>query len=96
MTTYTKCQSIFNVLKDYFIEKAIPSSKILLSVIDGAAAMFGYYLGFLDHLKENLLQIVIKAVNPIRSIALNTRFIPQLCEENYGNFHEFLNHTEVN
>lgn len=41
------------------------------------------------------LQLVINAVNRIRSNALNTRLFSQLCEENDEIFHRLLLHTEV-
>ena len=53
LTTDTKGESIFNVLKDYFIEKAIPLSNIIAAA-DGAPAMFGRYRGFISHLKQNV------------------------------------------
>lgn len=111
LTTDTKGESIFHVLKDYFIEKA-----------DGAPAMVGRYRGFISYLKQNVpgvlaihcvihrqhlvaknlsvrlhesLQLVIDAVNRIRSKALNTRLFAQLCEENDEHFHQLLVHTEV-
>ncbi|CAH1988051.1 unnamed protein product [Acanthoscelides obtectus] len=39
LITDTKGVSIFHVLKDYFIEKAIPSSNIISVATDGAPAM---------------------------------------------------------
>ncbi|KAF2897702.1 hypothetical protein ILUMI_08477 [Ignelater luminosus] len=53
-TTDTKSKSIFNVLKDYFMEKAIPLSNIISVATDGAPAMFGRYRGFISHLKQNV------------------------------------------
>ncbi|CAH2002910.1 unnamed protein product [Acanthoscelides obtectus] len=40
LITDTKGESIFHVLKDYFIEKAIPLSNIISVASDGAPAMF--------------------------------------------------------
>ena len=118
----TKGESIFNVLKDFFIEKAIPLSNILSVATDGAPAMVGRYRGFVTLVKQNVpgvlaihcvihrqhlvaknlssrlhesLQLVIKAVNRIRSNALNTRLFAHLCEENDELFHQLLLHTEV-
>ena len=58
LTTDTKGESIFNVLKDYFIEKAIPLSNTIAAAAaaeaDGAPAMFGRYRGFISHLKQNV------------------------------------------
>ncbi|KAJ8933142.1 hypothetical protein NQ318_006343 [Aromia moschata] len=81
LTTDTKGESIFNVFKDYFMEKAIPLSNIISVASDGAPAMVGRY-----HCM-NLFKNVINAVNRIRSNALNTRLFAQLCEENDENFH---------
>jgi len=52
LTTDTKGESIFNVLKDYFTEKAIPLTNIISAATDGAPAMVGRYRGFLSHLKQ--------------------------------------------
>ncbi|CAH2000968.1 unnamed protein product [Acanthoscelides obtectus] len=41
LITDTKGESIFHVLKDYFIEKAIPLSNIISVATDGAPAMVG-------------------------------------------------------
>ena len=41
------------------------------------------------------LQFVIKAVNRIRSNALNTRLFAHPCEENDELFHQLLLHSEV-
>ena len=122
LTADTKGESIFNVLKDYFMEKAIPLSNIISVATEGVPAMVGRYRGFISHLKQNVpgvlaihcvihrqhlvaknlyirlhesLQLVINAVNRIRSNALNTRLFAQLCEENDENFHQLLLHTEV-
>ncbi|KAF2886154.1 hypothetical protein ILUMI_20019 [Ignelater luminosus] len=46
LTTDTKGESIFNALKNYFMEKAIPLSNIISVATDGAPAMFGRYRGF--------------------------------------------------
>ncbi|CAH1964600.1 unnamed protein product [Acanthoscelides obtectus] len=58
LVTDTKGESIFHVLKDYFIEKAIPLSNIISVATDGAPAMT--ILEFLDTkdkiLKENLMK----------------------------------------
>ncbi|CAH1973659.1 unnamed protein product [Acanthoscelides obtectus] len=122
LITDTKGESIFHVLKDYFIEKAIPLSNIISVATDGAPAMVGRYRGFISYLKQNVsgvlaihcvihrqhlvaknlsvrlhesLHLVIDAVNRIRSNALNTRLLAQLCEENDEHFHQLLLHTEV-
>lgn len=47
-----------------------------------------------DRLHQSL-QFVIKAVNKIRSNALNTRLFAQLCDENDEDFQRLLLHTEV-
>lgn len=52
LTTYTKGESIFNVLKDYFTEKAIPFTNIISAATDVASAMVGRYRGFLSQLKQ--------------------------------------------
>ncbi|CAH2006708.1 unnamed protein product [Acanthoscelides obtectus] len=52
--TDTKGESIFHVLKDYFIEKAIPLSNIISVATDGAPAMVGRYRGFISYLKQNV------------------------------------------
>ncbi|CAH1975392.1 unnamed protein product [Acanthoscelides obtectus] len=54
LITDTKGESIFHVLKDYFIEKAIPSSNIISVATDGAPAMGGRYPGFISYLKQNV------------------------------------------
>ena len=41
--TDTKGESIFHVLKDFFIEKAISLSNIISVATDGAPAMVGRY-----------------------------------------------------
>ena len=118
----TKGESIFTVLKDFFIEKAIPLSNIISVATDGAPAMVGRYRGFVNLVKQNVpgvfaihcvihrqhlvaknlsgrlhesLQFVIKAVNRIRSNALNTRLFAHLCQENDEHFYQLLLHTEV-
>ncbi|CAH1979558.1 unnamed protein product [Acanthoscelides obtectus] len=122
LITDTKGESIFHVLKDYFIEKAIPLSNIISVATDGAPAMVGRYRGYISYLKQNVsgvlaihcvihrqhlvaknlsvrlhesLNLVIDAVNRIRSNALNTRLFAQLCEENDEHFNQLLLHTEV-
>ncbi|KAE9521889.1 hypothetical protein AGLY_017696 [Aphis glycines] len=52
LTTDTKGESIFNVLKDYFSEKAIPLTNIISASTDGAPATVRQYRGFLSHLKQ--------------------------------------------
>lgn len=47
-----------------------------------------------SHLHESL-QLVITAVNKIKSSALNSRIFKQLCEENNEEFTRLLLHTEV-
>lgn len=54
LTTDTKGKSIFHVLKDYFMDKAIPLSNIISVATDGAPAMVGCYRGFISFLKENV------------------------------------------
>ncbi|CAH1971105.1 unnamed protein product [Acanthoscelides obtectus] len=54
LITDTKGELIFHVLKDYFIEKAIPLSNIISVATDGAPAMVGRYRGFISYLKQNL------------------------------------------
>nr|XP_047123766.1 protein ZBED8-like [Hydra vulgaris] len=54
LTTDTKGESIFNVLKDYFIVKAIPLSNIKSVATDGAPAMVERYCGFISYLKQNV------------------------------------------
>jgi hypothetical protein len=58
LTTDTKGESIFNVLRDYFMEKAIPLSNIMPAAADGAPAMFGRYRGFISHLKQNVPGVI--------------------------------------
>ncbi|CAH1989882.1 unnamed protein product [Acanthoscelides obtectus] len=54
LITDTKGESIFHVLKDYFIEKAIPLSNLISVATDGAPAMVGRYRGFISYLKQNV------------------------------------------
>ncbi|KAJ7324300.1 hypothetical protein JRQ81_017320, partial [Phrynocephalus forsythii] len=54
LPTDTKGESIYNVLKDYFVEKAILLSNIISAAADGAPAMFGRYCGFISHLKQHV------------------------------------------
>ncbi|GFU99908.1 SCAN domain-containing protein 3 [Trichonephila clavipes] len=54
LTTDTKGESIFNVLKEYLIENSIPLSNIISVATDGASAMVGRYRGFIGHLKQNV------------------------------------------
>ncbi|CAH2014528.1 unnamed protein product, partial [Acanthoscelides obtectus] len=54
LITDTKGESIFHVLKDYFIEKAIPLSNIISVATDGAPAMVGRYRGFKSYLKQSV------------------------------------------
>ncbi|CAH2005853.1 unnamed protein product, partial [Acanthoscelides obtectus] len=54
LITDTKGESIFHVLKDYFIEKAIPLSNIISLPTDGVPAMVGRYRGFISYLKQNV------------------------------------------
>ncbi|CAH1969146.1 unnamed protein product [Acanthoscelides obtectus] len=54
LITDTKGELIFHVLKDYFIEKAIPLSNIISVATDGAPAMVGRYRGFISYLKQNV------------------------------------------
>jgi len=55
LTKDTKGEYIFNILKDYFIEKAIPLTNIILA--DGAPAMFGCICNFISHLKQNVPEL---------------------------------------
>ncbi|GFT31228.1 protein ZBED8 [Trichonephila clavipes] len=50
LTTDTKGESIFNVLKEYFIENSIPLSNIIPVATDGAPVMAGRFRGFIGHL----------------------------------------------
>ncbi|CAH2006913.1 unnamed protein product [Acanthoscelides obtectus] len=52
LITDTKGKSKFHVLKDYFIEKAIPLSNIISVATDGAPAMVGRYRGFISYSKQ--------------------------------------------
>ncbi|GFT49155.1 SCAN domain-containing protein 3 [Trichonephila clavipes] len=54
LTTDTKSESIFNVLKEYFIENSIPLSNIIPVATDGAPVMAGRFRGFIGHLKQNV------------------------------------------
>ncbi|CAH1980769.1 unnamed protein product [Acanthoscelides obtectus] len=54
LITDTKGESIFHVLKDYFIEKAIPLSNIISVATDGAPAMIARYREFISYLKQNV------------------------------------------
>ncbi|CAH1965963.1 unnamed protein product [Acanthoscelides obtectus] len=54
LITDTKGESIFHVLNDYFIEKAIPLSNIISLATDGAPAIVGRYRGFISYLKQNV------------------------------------------
>ncbi|KAK4876588.1 hypothetical protein RN001_009094, partial [Aquatica leii] len=60
LTTDTKGESIFHVLKDYYIQKAIPLSNIISVATDGAPAMVGRYRGFISYLKQNLSGVLAK------------------------------------
>jgi len=55
LTTDTKGESIFNVLKDYFMEKSNPLTNIISAATYGASAMIGRYRGFISHIKQHLL-----------------------------------------
>ncbi|GFV78512.1 SCAN domain-containing protein 3 [Trichonephila clavipes] len=55
LPTNTKGESIFNVLKEYFVENSIPLSNIISVATDGALAMVGRYHGFIGNLKQNVL-----------------------------------------
>ncbi|CAH1970114.1 unnamed protein product [Acanthoscelides obtectus] len=65
LITDTKGESIFHVLKDYFIEKAIPLSNISVAT-DGAPAMVGHF----ESRFEDILTMVIPPwiVNPYGDI----------------------------
>ncbi|GFX68024.1 protein ZBED8 [Trichonephila clavipes] len=54
LTTDTKGESIFKVLKEYFIENSIPLSNIISVATDGAPAIVGRYRGFIGHVKQNV------------------------------------------
>ncbi|CAH1991093.1 unnamed protein product, partial [Acanthoscelides obtectus] len=56
LITDTKGESIFHVLKDYFIEKAIPLSNIIS--VATAPAMVGRYRGFISYLKQNVSAVL--------------------------------------
>ena len=51
LDTDTKGESIFHVVKTYFMEKNIPLSNITACATDGAASMVGRYRGFIAYLK---------------------------------------------
>ncbi|CAH1981926.1 unnamed protein product [Acanthoscelides obtectus] len=53
-------ESIFHVLKNYFIEKAIPLSNIISVATDGAPAMVGRYRGFISNLTQNVSGVLAK------------------------------------
>lgn len=54
LITDTRGESMFNVLKNYFIEKAIPLINKTSAAKDGAPSMVGCYRGFISRLKENV------------------------------------------
>ena len=54
LATDTKSESIFHILKDYFMDKVIPLSNIISVATDGAPAMVGRYRGIISFLKENV------------------------------------------
>ncbi|GFX19714.1 protein ZBED8 [Trichonephila clavipes] len=54
LTTDTKGESIFNVLKVYFMENSIPLSNIISVATDRAPAMIRRYRGFIGHLKQDV------------------------------------------
>ncbi|GFW02256.1 SCAN domain-containing protein 3 [Trichonephila clavipes] len=54
LATDTKGESLFNVLKEYFIENSIPLSNTISVATDGAPAMAGRCRGFIGHLKQNV------------------------------------------
>ncbi|GFW99864.1 SCAN domain-containing protein 3 [Trichonephila clavipes] len=58
LTTDTKGESTFNVLKEYFIENSIPLLNIISVATDGAPAMVGRYRGFTGHLKQNVPMVL--------------------------------------
>ncbi|CAH2014537.1 unnamed protein product [Acanthoscelides obtectus] len=106
LITDTKGESIFHVLKDYFIEKAIPLSNIISVATDGAPAMVGRYRGFISYLKQNVsgvlaIHCVIHRQHLVAknlSVRLHESLhlvIDALCEENDEHFHQLLLHTEV-
>ncbi|CAH1957789.1 unnamed protein product [Acanthoscelides obtectus] len=91
LITDTKGESIFQVLKDYFSEKAIPLSNIISVATDGAPAMVGRYREFISYLKQNVSGV---KPNPKQRVVY-TRLFAQLCEELDEHFHQLLLHTEV-
>ncbi|CAH1973701.1 unnamed protein product [Acanthoscelides obtectus] len=106
LITDTKGESIFHVLKDYFIEKAIPLSNIISVATDGAPAIIGRYRGFISYLKQNVsgvlaIHCVIHRQHLVAknlSVRLHESLhlvIDALCEENDEHFHQLLLHTEV-
>ncbi|GFW50910.1 SCAN domain-containing protein 3 [Trichonephila clavipes] len=58
LTSDTKGESILNVLKEYFIENAIPLPNIISVATDGAPAMVGRYREFTGHLKQNVPEVL--------------------------------------
>ncbi|KAJ8959617.1 hypothetical protein NQ318_021803 [Aromia moschata] len=54
LTTDIKGESIFNIFKDYCMEKAIPLSNIISVASDRAPAMVGRSREFVSHLKQNI------------------------------------------
>ncbi|GFY24763.1 protein ZBED8 [Trichonephila clavipes] len=58
LTTDTKGESLFNVLKEYFIENSIPLSNISVAT-DGVLATVRRYRGFIGHLKQNVPGVLV-------------------------------------
>lgn len=73
MTTDTKGESIFNALKDYFIDKAIPLTNIILATTDGASAGFEHYRGIISNLEQRVhgLFAVLCAIQRQNLVAKN-------------------------
>ncbi|KAJ8946493.1 hypothetical protein NQ318_001768 [Aromia moschata] len=93
LTTDTKGESIFNVFKDYFMEKAIPLSNIISVALDGAPAMVGRYRGFTNYQEDDVLTYVqhlnaLYADLKIRFENVLNMAIPQWIINPYGDVEE--------
>lgn len=53
LKTTTRGVDIYNVVKDYFVEKKIPVEKLVSVTTDGAPAMTGRHAGFIAHCKAD-------------------------------------------
>jgi zinc finger BED domain-containing protein 5/7/8/9 len=58
LETDTRGESVFRVLKEYFIEHKIPFHNILSCACDGAPALTGCHRGFLAYLKAEVPSII--------------------------------------